>query len=141
MRQTPLHGCKVQDAGTVEVLLKNGADISAKDGFHRQALHLGAARGDTRVVDILIKYGADINAKDQSGNGPLHLACFCRRASMAALLISCGADPFLESFSGAPISSITELAKGGEKGFKAVLQAVKDKDPDKYMDWWMAQEK
>lgn len=96
--------------------------------------------GDLHTVQRLlaIGYGPDTHDPWDSGTA-LCEACLRKNASIALLLISYGADPFLESVGPPPISLIEQLIKDGEEGFGEVRDAVTEKYPDKYVDWWMAQ--
>jgi cytohesin len=62
------------DDEIVRILLKDGADPSARciGGF--TALHAAAESGTAETAMELIANGANINAKDQSGVTPLHAA-------------------------------------------------------------------
>ena len=48
----------------LKFLLKNDADINAKDNFGRTALFHATKCGNKDIVEILIQSGADINTKD-----------------------------------------------------------------------------
>jgi ankyrin repeat protein len=49
----------------VQLLLKKGADIEAKDKDEWTALHEAAQNGHEAVVQLLLKKGAHIEAKGQ----------------------------------------------------------------------------
>ena len=59
---------------TVVTLLKQGAEINAKDQYGKTSLHHAAMNNARETVVILLKQGAAINAKDQKGKTPLHYA-------------------------------------------------------------------
>ncbi|XP_058793647.1 putative ankyrin repeat protein RF_0381 [Phymastichus coffea] len=75
----------------VDVLLKNGADLQARDNSGKTALHL-ATRHRSNVIEILLKAGADIDATDKDEHVPLHEAIKNKNGEGLALLLSYGAD-------------------------------------------------
>lgn len=79
--QTPLmYAAQHGHRDVVDVLLKAGADVSAKDwGFEEttreeQPLHYAMLSGNTGVIERLLAAGADVNALNTSGNTPLNIA-------------------------------------------------------------------
>ena len=61
----------------VKFLLRNGADINAKDKNGWNPLHRAIWFGKIEIVRVLIQNGAKINAKDNHGWSPLDLAAYC----------------------------------------------------------------
>ncbi len=76
----------------VKGLLESGADINAKDGFQRTALHWAVNRGFSEVARHLIAKGANVNAKDSDAFTPLHLATQLVLTDLTELLIQNGAE-------------------------------------------------
>lgn len=76
-QQTPLHlACLSQSIGTVEILLKYGANVNAVYRDGRTALHAAIVK-QSRCLDCcnaLLKAGADVNKADDYGYTPLHIA-------------------------------------------------------------------
>ena len=90
---TPLH--KAAGAGQLvvaEFLLKNGAEIEAKDANEQTPMHWAANAGRKGMAELLIKYKANVQAADRNGNTPLHLAAENAMQSVAELLLENGAD-------------------------------------------------
>ncbi|MGR3914912.1 MAG: ankyrin repeat domain-containing protein [Gammaproteobacteria bacterium] len=84
----PLHLAALANADKVAaLLLKNGANIEAQDGFGQMPLHLAALANADKVAALLLKNGADIEAKDYLEQTPLHLAARANADKVAALLI------------------------------------------------------
>ena len=58
----------------VELLLKAGADIEAKDIYRETPVSWAAEKRHIEVVELLLKAGADIEAKDNNGQTPVSWA-------------------------------------------------------------------
>ncbi len=78
----------------VEMLVKHGADVNAKDKWAWTPLHRAAVNGNVEVVKILISHGADTKAKNDSAKTPLDCAIFGNRRPIIDLLR--GDNPFPE---------------------------------------------
>lgn len=103
---TPLHFAAGSDKGLkiVQLLLKNGADVKAKDEYGRQPLHEAASGDALEVTRALLAAKANPNAKDKRSRTPLHdlarRTVFRRQpegetdhqTEIAGVLISHGAD-------------------------------------------------
>ncbi len=75
----------------VRLLIKNGADVRAKDVRGETPLHRAAfIDGNIETIKLLLTEGADINAGEPE-NTPLHRAAFSGAAQNIALLIENGA--------------------------------------------------
>lgn len=65
---TPLMiACVCNKIYIVEILIKNGANIEAKDRDGRTPLFYAALRQHREIFDLLVKYGANKNIKDYRG--------------------------------------------------------------------------
>jgi ankyrin repeat protein len=92
---TPMHS--VNGRESVEVLLKLGADIEAKETITRRTPLLSAAMNSSKEAFIaLVKAEAEVNAQDNHGWTALHyLIKYYRRDEMVELvqlLVDAGAD-------------------------------------------------
>ena len=56
------------------MLLENGAEVNARDGFFYTPLHLACVNGAAACVQVLLRAGADPTPKAQGGVTPLLLA-------------------------------------------------------------------
>ena len=79
---SPISGEKVE---IVQLLVEQGADVTAKDRSFSTPLHLASSFGTPEVVRLLIERGADITAEDESRRTPLHLASASRCVGAEAL--------------------------------------------------------
>lgn len=96
-------------------LLKNGADIEAKDKFGRTALVYAATSGLTGMVDLLLNNGAAVDAIDENGETALMLAAAVGHKEMVEFLLEKGADLNKKNNDGKTILTIlSQLSKKSE---------------------------
>ncbi|CAI7627825.1 unnamed protein product [Penicillium glandicola] len=90
----PLHvAARHGRAEICKILLKSGADLSARDGVCNTALHEAAASGSLETVRLLVENGADVHAMSKDGSTPLHSAATNHNAAdVTEFLIKHGAD-------------------------------------------------
>lgn len=55
----------------ISILLRNGADVNARDGFFYTPLHLACINGALACVEVLLENGADPSTKAQGSITPL----------------------------------------------------------------------
>ena len=75
--KTPLHvACEVnvENLEIIELLLKYGADVDARDGDGYTALQMAAIRGKMQIVMKLIELNADVNLTTNDGKDAADLA-------------------------------------------------------------------
>ena len=93
-RSSPLHfaaGYGRRDV--VELLLRLGADVHARDDGGLIPLHNACSFGHAEVVALLLNAGADPNARDGWSYTPLHEAAVKGKADVCILLLQNGAEP------------------------------------------------
>lgn len=73
-------------------LIKQGADVKARDEKNRTPLHAAANSNLLKAADLLIKRGAEVNAADWLMSTPLCNASYEGHLEMVALLIKNKAD-------------------------------------------------
>ena len=63
----------IAKADTVRLLIKHGADVTARNKTHSTPLHLASFNGSSETVRLLIESGADVTAQNKNHSTPLHL--------------------------------------------------------------------
>lgn len=87
----PIHSaCAISTIDMVELLIKHGANVNAKQMQGVTPLHSAAHNGQTKLSKLLIDNGADINAKMDNGQTPLFMANEKNFQETAELLIKHG---------------------------------------------------
>ncbi|GFP54312.1 inversin [Trichoderma asperellum] len=85
----------------VRLLVKEGADIEAKDMIGRTPLYCAVGEGHEDVVKLLVEKGADIEAKNYGyGQTPLHWAAKNGHEGVIQLLVKEGADIEVKDING-----------------------------------------
>ncbi|XP_049795993.1 speckle-type POZ protein-like [Schistocerca nitens] len=87
-----LQAAKQQAVGELRALIAAGADVAARDGSGRTALHCAAGWGDVEAARLLVGAGAAVDARTDGGWTPLHCAAANGHAEVAAALLVAGAD-------------------------------------------------
>lgn len=90
LRPTIMLATKSGDAELVRLLIRNGANVKAKELGNNTALHWASILGYRDIADALISAGADINAKNDQGFSPLHDAVFNGQLDLVKFLIRSG---------------------------------------------------
>jgi len=70
----------------VELLLKVGADVNAKNFYGSTPLIYASMNGNIDIVKMLIEVGVDVNAKNKFGNTALMCASFNGHKKVVDLL-------------------------------------------------------
>ncbi|VDD80994.1 unnamed protein product [Mesocestoides corti] len=127
---TPLHfAAGYNRLGVVEVLLKFGADVHAKDKGGLVPLHNACSYGHAKVAELLIQNGANVNVTDLWRFTPLHEAAAKGKFDICRLLLKHGADPKRKNRDGhRPIDLVKDtdsLVYDLLRGDVAVLEAAK----------------
>lgn len=106
-----------------EILLGNGANVTAANNRRRTALHLAVDSSDTSRIDdimkLLLQYRADSRAVSDGGWTPLHNAAQKGLASVVDLLLEAGADVNASLSNG-----MTALHWAAFNGFEDVVEVI-----------------
>ena len=105
----------------VKTLLKNGADVNAKDLEGHTALMFAVINLHLDTVRVLLEQGADVNARADDGTTALLLAASCGDAALVQVLLNRGADKS---------GKFTQTGKtagtiAAEKGYTAIVDLLK----------------
>lgn len=76
----------------VELLLRKGSDLAAKDRNGRTPLLLAAMKGEIKVVRLLLASNADPGITDVYGHSSVHLAACGGSEEVVTELLGCGLD-------------------------------------------------
>lgn len=102
---------------TVSSLLKEGADVNARNKYGESALVLALKGNYDKTAALMIKRGADINIKDSNGNTLLMLAAQNGLKKSAKLMIKKGAPVNAAGFEG-----ITPLMMAARHGYGGIVR-------------------
>ncbi len=88
-----IEAVKGRNVEAVRSLLKQRADVNARQGDGATALHWAVHRNDDTVLDLLLRAGAKPDLADDTGATPLYLACLNRSAKTIERLLQARANP------------------------------------------------
>jgi len=141
-RQTPLHlAVKYGGAGTVQALLGHGADRAARETHERSALDLAVIRDDQEITKAVLEDAQQTDVSNEVRGRALLNACYAGDVPRATRLVAYGADPFLENNLGSAFSLAVSQERRRPGSFRHLLEAMKQKCPDKYTEWWMSDQR
>ncbi|MGE5457502.1 MAG: ankyrin repeat domain-containing protein [Methanococcaceae archaeon] len=87
----PIHSaCSISNYEITELLLKNGANVDARQLHDYTPLHSAAHNGRIEIAKLLIDNGADVNAKTDDGKTPLFIALEKDFKDTADLIVNYG---------------------------------------------------
>ena len=112
---TPLHNAAhTGNLAVIDLLLKNGADITLINSEGQTPLHIAAALGNSAVLNRLLQATPDVSAVETSGNTPLHYAAEAGDLASFNALLTKGADPKIKNKDGYTAPDL--LLKGNQGG-------------------------
>lgn len=84
--------CSEGQTSTVQLLLKNDADVNLCDGEGNSPLYVACVTGYDEIVQLLLENGANVNLCNENGFTPLCEASKDGRDNIVKLLVSKGAN-------------------------------------------------
>ncbi|KAH0559391.1 hypothetical protein GP486_004095 [Trichoglossum hirsutum] len=106
----------------VKLLMENGAEVEAKDGYRSPSLHMAAQEGHEAVVELLVKKGANVEVKDMFEYTSLHRAAQRGHEAVVELLVKKGANVEAKDMFG-----YTSLHRAAQRGHEAVVKLLVEK--------------
>jgi ankyrin repeat protein len=82
---------KKSSVDTIELVLANGASLTAVCSLGHSAFLIAAEAGNLPAAEFLLRHPLSLHDQDSSGNTALHLAALGDRVSMIRWLMSLGA--------------------------------------------------
>ena len=74
------------------MLLESSANVAARSETGWTPLHMVSRKGHVDVTRLLLEHGADVNAQNRDGSTPLHLASRRGHVEVTQMLLDRGAD-------------------------------------------------
>lgn len=106
----------------IELFIKAGIDVNAKDERGASALILASYAGNLELAKLLIEEGADVNAKDEEGVTALMWASANGDYELVELLIKKGADVNAENNRGS--TALGWASAAGKASIEGLLRSA-----------------
>ncbi|HPT77407.1 MAG TPA: ankyrin repeat domain-containing protein, partial [Defluviitaleaceae bacterium] len=96
MNNNFLNLCEAGKLEEIKQYLSEKEDITVKDMFGRNALHIAALKGYTEIVQLLIDAGVPADEPDKDGETPLYKAGQNGFLDIAEIFIKNGANIYIK---------------------------------------------
>lgn len=108
----------------VQMLIDEGAKLSAYGGMEYNSLHLAVIGGFTDIVRILLENGIKVDELSKNGKTALDLAISSKSIAMVSLLLRYGAD-YTKKYQDISRSDLSHLFEGNkQKWFNFFLKSA-----------------
>ena len=114
-----MRACEFNSEEVVKILIKNDADVNARDKEGRTALMIACDEGNKEIVNALLAAGADVNIKDKNGTTLLMTACEKGDLDLVNAFIEAKADVNAQNDKGK-----TALMVACDEGNKEIVNAL-----------------
>ena len=131
---TLLAGAAVGDAATVDLAVRAGADLEARDPHQRTALLLAATGDHIHAAKVLVAAGADPDALDDRSDTPWLVTGVTGSLAMAEVLLTANPDLTIRNRFGG-ISIIPAAERGHVDYLRRVLQTDIDVNHVNDLGW------
>ncbi|WP_235933865.1 ankyrin repeat domain-containing protein [Agromyces humi] len=122
------------DAATVDLAVRAGADLEARDAHLRTALLLAAAEDHVEAAKVLVAAGADPDALDDRSDTPWLVTGVTGSVAMAEVLLAANPDLTIRNRFGG-ISIIPAAERGHVEYLRRVLQTGIDVNHVNDLGW------
>ncbi len=116
----------------VKELIRNGADIHAREISSKKAIHIAVKKGNKNIVEFFLNEGISVNDTNNSGWTPLHYGAFGGELEIAKLLVANGANVRAENAYGQ--KPIDLIHYGKDDGYKGIMELLLNKGGGKVND-------
>ena len=121
-RDDLIKAVRAGDDAAVAVLIKQGADVNAREANGTAALHYAIYQQNIAVVKRLIAAGAKVAVVNEFGSSPMQEAAISGNAAIIGTLLAAGADP--ESANAQGQTALMVVARTGNvEAAKLLLKA------------------